>query len=71
MESRSLAGAFRQRHPFLHGFHLDHVPGPREPALWAADALCGAAVSDRVKDPSEGDYLAVLRGSLTIEVIEV
>jgi hypothetical protein len=68
---REMLDAMRRKHQLPRGFHLDHIPGPQEPALWAADALCGAVVSDRVKDPHEGDYLAVLQGSLTIEVIEV
>lgn len=68
---RQMLDALRTRCRLPHGFHLDHVPGPQEPALWAADALCGAAVADRVKNPHEGDYLAVLLGSLMIEVIEV
>jgi hypothetical protein len=68
---RKMLDFMRRKHQLPHGFHLDHVPGPQEPALWAADALCGVAVSNRTKDPQDGDYLAVLQESLTIEVIEV
>ena len=56
----------RTRRLLAHGLHLDHVPGPQDPALWAADALCGAVVCERVNDP--GNYLDTLRAGIHVQM---
>ena len=67
---RYLLDTLRRAHRLPHGLHLDHTPGPQDPALWAADALCGVIVCDRVQDPREHDYLAILSAGILVEVID-
>lgn len=43
---------------------LDHLPGPAEPMLWVADAVCGAVVGHRVGQPR---WLEIL-GTSTVVV---
>jgi hypothetical protein len=68
---RRMLDSLHRQQRLTVGLHLDHVPGPQEPALWAADALCGAVVSNRVKDPKHGSYLDILEESLESKIIEV
>ena len=48
---------------------IDHIPGPQDPALWAADALCGAVVSHRVGD--DVTYLEVIESSIPVETVTI
>lgn len=43
----NLVQALRSRKVLTPGPRVDHVPGPAEPLLWVADAMCGAHVSHR------------------------
>jgi hypothetical protein len=44
---RNMLDHVRRSHGLPNKIYLDHAPGPTDPALWAADALCGAVVADR------------------------
>ena len=44
---------------------LEHVPGPKDPALWIADVLCGVVVQARTGNPS---YLTRLERRVTVQV---
>ncbi|MGN6238183.1 MAG: hypothetical protein ACTHNI_00445 [Cellulosimicrobium cellulans] len=46
---------------------LDHTPGPGEPLLWIADAVCGAVTADRTGDPQWLDRLRRSTEVITIE----
>lgn len=46
---------------------LDHTPGPGEPLLWIADAVCGAVTADRTGDSR---WLDALRRSTEVITIE-
>lgn len=50
---RRLVDNLRRSHRLdrsLQPVRIDHTPGTAEPCLWAADALCGAAVAHRTGD---------------------
>jgi hypothetical protein len=47
----------------LGGLRVDHAPGPADPMLWLADAVCGAVVASRTGDPS---YLGLIRHRVQI-----
>jgi hypothetical protein len=59
---RDLVDALRASHR-LGGLRVDHVPGPADPMLWTADAVCGAVVASRTGDPS---YLDLVRHRVLI-----
>jgi hypothetical protein len=42
----------------LGGLRVDHAPGPADPMLWMADAVCGAVVASRTGDAS---YLGLIQ----------
>jgi len=47
---------------------IDHVPGPNDPLLWAADALCGAAVAARIGNPH---WLETMKAASAVTVVEI
>ncbi len=51
----------------LAGVRVEHVPGPKDPALWAADALCGVVTQARTGNPR---YLSRLERRVTVRLIE-
>jgi hypothetical protein len=66
---RALLDSLRRSHRLHHRLHLDHVPGPKDPALWAADALCGAVVADRTgENPS---HLRTIQAGIPVDVITI
>jgi hypothetical protein len=68
---REMVNYLRSARRVSSRLRLDHVPGPRDPGLWVADAPCGATMCDRVKDPQDHDYLATIRAKVPVEIIEV
>lgn len=46
---------------------VSHVPGPADPGLWVADAVCGAVSSSRTGVP---EYLAMLAEQVTVITID-
>lgn len=46
---------------------LDHAPGPTDPLLWVADAMCGALVAHRV---GEGRWWSALDRRMTLHVVD-
>ncbi|WP_410666972.1 hypothetical protein [Amycolatopsis sp. cmx-4-68] len=57
----------RRRRMLSSDIHLSHQRGPAEPALWIADALCGAVSQDRLGEPR---YLKTIASRVTVEVLE-
>lgn len=48
------------------GIRMDHVPGPKDPMLWIADALCGSVVAYR---RGERSYLDMLDSCIEVKDI--
>jgi hypothetical protein len=46
---------------------LEHAPGPADPALWIADAVCGAVVSHRIGQPR---WLKALERQVDVEIVD-
>jgi hypothetical protein len=68
---RELLDQLRRRNAIAkgaNGLHVDHVAGPNDPALWAADALCGAVTSDRIGQP---EWLKVINSSVEVRILEI
>ena len=65
---RQMLDYLRRAHRLRRRLHVDHVPGPKDPALWAADAVCGALVSDRVGEPG---YLAMITARMRVEIVTI
>jgi len=51
----------------LAGVRIEHVAGPKDPALWVADALCGVVTQARLGNRR---YLNRLERRLTVHLIE-
>jgi len=51
----------------LAGVRVEHVPGPKDPALWVADALCGVVTQARTGNPR---YLNRLERRVKVQLIE-
>jgi hypothetical protein len=60
---RVMLDTMRARRSVTGGLRLDHAPGPADPCLWIADALCGAVVASRVGDDT---FVDVLGSRLTL-----
>lgn len=56
----------RARRAIDSGLRIGHAVGPVEPALWAADIVCGAVVQSRV---GNHDYLDALADAVDIHLI--
>jgi len=56
----------RARRAIESTLRIDHAVGRMEPALWAADIVCGAVVQDRI---GRGDYLSALGGAVELHTI--
>ena len=56
----------RARHVVESTLRIEHAVGRNEPALWAADIVCGAVVQARIGNPA---YLDVLRSTVEIHTI--
>jgi hypothetical protein len=56
----------RSRRAVESTLRVDHAVGLIEPALWAADIVCGAVVQDRI---GNGHYLQMLGGAVDIRTI--
>ncbi len=67
-KDRDMHNYLRRAHRLTTPLHLNHLPGPAEPALWAADALCGAVASARCGEP---EHLKRLEARIAIEVVEI
>lgn len=63
----TLVAALRSSQRIASSLRVHHVPGPADPALWVADAVCGAVVADRTGRPR---WVKALERRLTIEVID-
>lgn len=57
----------RPADPRLAGVRIEHVAGPKDPALWVADALCGVVTQARVGNRR---YLDRLERQLEVHLIE-
>lgn len=60
--------SLRARKAIPAEIRADHAPGPTDPALWAADAVCGAISQDRIGEPR---YLATLQEKIDVRVISI
>ncbi len=56
----------RSRRAIESNLRISHVVGRDEPALWVADAVCGAIVQSRIGQPK---HLTRLGGSVEVHVI--
>ena len=65
---RHLVDQLRRNRRLSNEVKVLHTPGPREPALWLADALCGAVSNDRTGQP---EFLKTIAGCVTVETLEV
>jgi hypothetical protein len=51
-KDRDMVDAMRAARTLDGTLRLEHAPGPAEPMLWIADAVCGAVVASRTGDPA-------------------
>lgn len=56
----------RSRRAVSSTLRIGHAVGRQEPALWAADVVCGAVVQDRIGNP---EFLAVLGSAVEVRVV--
>ncbi|MDM2402112.1 hypothetical protein PP613_23545 [Mycobacteroides abscessus] len=59
-------GMLRSRRVIASTLRIEHAVGRVEPALWAADIVCGAVVQARIGNPA---YLEKLGGAVEIHAI--
>lgn len=64
---RKMLDALRSQRRIEGALRLDHAAGPVDPALWIADAVCGALVASRVGDPR---WWRVLERRMTVHLVE-
>ncbi|UZN03461.1 hypothetical protein [Cellulomonas sp. S1-8] len=64
---REMLDALRSRRHISSTLRLDHAPGPADPMLWIADAVCGALVAQRV---GEGRWWRILESRMTVHVVD-
>lgn len=55
--------AFRAKKIVDSSLRMDHLPGPAEPMLWIADAVCGAVVAARTRTDA---YFRKIESSCTV-----
>lgn len=63
---RDMLDAMRARHA-VGGLRLNHSPGPADPVLWIADAVCGAVVAHRTARPQ---WLQHLERKITLHHVD-
>lgn len=63
----TMLDAMRSKRRVSSALRLTHTPGPADPALWVADALCGAVVAHRVGNSS---YLAMVEQFTNVIIVE-
>ena len=51
----------------ITGLRLDHAPGPADPVLWIADAVCGAVVAHRT---GESRWLEAIADRVMIQNVD-
>lgn len=68
LRDRKLLDAQRSKHAVSSELLIDHVPGPKDPLLWVADALCGAITLARTGNPT---YLNVLETAVTVQIVRI
>ncbi|MBO0883372.1 MAG: hypothetical protein J2P17_24160 [Mycobacterium sp.] len=66
-QDRELLQRMRSRKMIGPTLRMAHPPGPKEPALWLADAVVGAVVAARLGVP---EYQGMLEGALDLIIIE-
>lgn len=64
---RDMLDALRGSRRLDTGLRLEHTPGPADPGLWIADAVCGAVVADRT---GRGRWLRLLERRTTVHVVD-
>ncbi|MFS0701145.1 hypothetical protein AB6N24_14340 [Cellulomonas sp. 179-A 4D5 NHS] len=64
---RKMLDALRSQQRLDGVLRLDHAAGPVDPALWIADAVCGALVASRVGNPR---WWRVLERRMTVHLVE-
>lgn len=64
---RQLLDHLRRGRTLPAGLRLSHAPGPTDPVLWLADALCGAVTQERNGEPR---YLKAIASRVTVDVID-
>lgn len=64
---RVMLDTMRARRVLPEPMHLRHTPGPGEPVLWMADAVCGAVVAARRGEPR---WLDDLVGSTSVVCLD-
>lgn len=64
---RDMVDALRASRRLDARLRLEHTPGPADPLLWIADAVCGAVVADRV---GRSRWLSLLERRTTIHLVD-
>ncbi|WP_158685468.1 hypothetical protein [Microbacterium halophytorum] len=55
VRDRKMLDALRNKRVVDRNFRIDHMPGPAEPLLWIADAVCGA-VCESIQNGGEHGF---------------
>jgi hypothetical protein len=63
---RDMLDALRAKKVVAADLRMEHMTGPREALLWAADAVCGVIVQSRTGDPA---YLRTIQATAEIQII--
>jgi hypothetical protein len=63
---RDMLDALRAKKIVSPDLRIEHTPGPKDPLLWVADAVCGAVTHDRIGQP---EYPQIIRGQVDIIAI--
>jgi len=64
---RALLPMLQAQRRIVATLKLSHASGPGEPMLWLADAVCGAAVAERLGQPR---WWQMIKGIATIHIID-
>lgn len=62
----AMANALRAAKYVPQTFRVSHAPGSSEPLLWAADAVCGAYVSERTGSPK---WMGIIERNIPIHLV--
>lgn len=65
---RDMLDALRAKKVVAAGLRMEHMAGPHEALLWAADAVCGAIVQFRTGDRA---YLEMIQARAEIQIIVI
>lgn len=65
---RAMLDALRAKKQAPAGFRIEHLPGPADALLWAADIVCGAVSRYRT---GQVGYFEILAARLVIEIVTI